>query len=334
MDVGPHRDLLGDFCKAMRDAGLRAGFYYSLLEYNHPLYPKPENKTPGGNLKRFVEEHLQPQLREAVKRYSPSIIYFDGEWDYPIASDSFRMQDFLAWLYNDSPCRNDVVVDDRFGKGSRGKHGGVYSSEAGAQESGVDHKWSEDRPISRGNWSYNRLEKLDDYLGERDMIFLLVETVAQGGNMQFDVSPCADGTIPMLQQERLIQIGEWLKVNGEAIYGTRRWRVTHEGPLVPIYDPRLNKQWTWTVRDKVPQVQYTRKGDVLYATSLAWPGKTLTLETPTPGPRTQVQLVGIGPVSWKAAAKGMTIDVPALSVAELPCRHAWVFKLTGLKNVN
>jgi alpha-L-fucosidase len=239
-----------------------------------------------------------------------------------------------AGLYNDSPCRNDVVVDDRFGKGSRGKHGGVYSSEAGAQESGIDHKWSEDRPISRGNWSYNRLEKLDDYLGERDMIFLLVETVAQGGNMQFDVSPCADGTIPMLQQERLIQIGEWLKVNGEAIYGTRRWRVTHEGPLVPIYDPRLNKQWTWTVRDKVPQVQYTRKGDVLYATSLAWPGKALTLETPTPGPRTQVQLLGVGPVSWKAAAKGMTIDVPALSVAELPCRHAWVFKLTGLKNVN
>ena len=334
MEVGPKRDLLGDFCKAMREAGLRAGFYYSLGEFNHPLYPKPDGKKPAGNLKRFVDEHMQPQLREAVKRYSPSFLYFDGEWNFPL--DSFQMQDLLAWLYNDSPCKDDVVVNDRFGKGSRGKHGGVYCSEAGIRESGTGHKWCEDRPISRGNWSYNRLERLEDYLGERDMIHLLVETVAQGGNMHFDVSPCADGTIPMLQQERLIQMGKWLKVNGEAIYGTRRWRVTHEGPLVPTYDPRLNvlnKRWVWTVRDKIPQVQYTRKGDVLYAISLAWPGKALTLDNPQPGPQTRVELLGVGPVSWKAADKSMVIEVPALSVAELPCRHAWVFKLTGLKNV-
>jgi alpha-L-fucosidase len=331
VDVGPKRDLLGDFCKAMRNAGLRAGFYYSLSEYHQPLYPLPKDKRPQSDLKRYVREYLQPQLREVVKHYRPSYIFFDGEWDYPL--DSFEMQGFLAWLYNDSPCKDDVVTNDRFGQGSRGKHGGVYCSEAGALESGTASKWSEDRPISRGNWSYNRLERLEDYLDERGMIHLLVETVAQGGNMHFDVSPCADGTIPMLQQERLVQMGQWLKLNGEAIYGTRRWRVTHEGPLVPTYDPRLDKHWNWMVRDKIPQVQYTRKGDVLYAISLAWPGKTLALENPTPGPQTRVEMLGVGPVSWKAAAKGMTIDVPALSVAEIPCRNAWVFKLTGLQNV-
>jgi len=101
---------------------------------------------------------MQPQLREAVARYHPSILYFDGEWEFPL--DRFEMQDFLAWLYNDSPCKDDVVVNDRFGRGSRGKHGGVYCSEAGVRESGTDHKWCEDRPISRGNWSYNRLERL------------------------------------------------------------------------------------------------------------------------------------------------------------------------------
>ena len=331
VDVGPKRDLLGDFSKAMRAAGLRAGFYYSLGEFNHPLYPKPEGKKPEGNLKRFVRDHMQPQLREAVRRYSPSFIYFDGEWDFPL--DSFLMQDFLAWLYNDSPCRDDVVVNDRFGRGSRCKHGGVYCSEAGNLGSGTEAKWCEDRPISRGNWSYNRLEGLEDYLGERDMIHLLVETVAQGGNMHFDVSPCADGTIPMLQQERLVQMGDWLKVNGEAIYGTRRWRLTHEGPLVPTYDPRLSKKNIWTVRDKIPRIQYTRKGNVLYAVCLAWPGKRLLLEDPTPDPQTRVEMLGVGPVSWKTAKKGMTIEVPALSIAELPCRHAWTFKLTGLQNM-
>jgi alpha-L-fucosidase len=335
-DVGPKRDLLGDFCKAVRGAGLRAGFYYSLGEINHPLYPWPsKERKPDGDLKRFIREHMQPQLREVVSRYKPSIIYFDRDWDFPL--DDYEMQGFLAWLFNDSPCKNEVMVNDRFGIGSRGKHGGVYCSEAGNREGGTERKWCEDRPISRGNWSYNRLEKLEDYLGERDMIQLLVETVAQGGNMHFDVSPCADGTIPMLQQERLVQMGQWLKVNGDAIYGTRRWRVTHEGPLVPTYDPRLDPRpgtdGVWMVRDKIPQVQYTRKGDVLYAISLAWPGKTLKLENPTPGPETRVEMLGVGPVSWKAAEKGMTIEIPALSVAELPCRHAWVFKLTGLQNV-
>lgn len=88
------------------------------------------------------------------------MLYFDGEWEFPL--DSLEMRDFLAWLYNDPPCKDDVVVNDRFGAGSRGKHGGVYSSEAGVNESGTAHKWCEDRPLSRGNWSYNRLEQLED----------------------------------------------------------------------------------------------------------------------------------------------------------------------------
>jgi alpha-L-fucosidase len=116
LEVGPKRDLLGDFCKAMQEAGLRAGFYYSLGEFNHPLYLQA--KRAKGDFKPFVREHLQPQLREAVKRYRPSFIYFDGEWELPL--DTFEMRDFLAWLYNDSPCRDEVVVNDRLGGGSRG----------------------------------------------------------------------------------------------------------------------------------------------------------------------------------------------------------------------
>ena len=326
-DVGPKRDVLGEFLEAMRGAGLRAGFYYSIGEFNHPLYRAA--RTNAAELPRFVREHLQPQLREAVKRYAPSMLYFDGEWEFP--ADSFEMRDFLAWLYNDSPCKDDVVVNDRFGAGSRGKHGGVYSSEAGVNESGTAHKWCEDRPLSRGNWSYNRLERLEDYLGERDLTHLLVETVAQGGNLHLDVSPCADGTIPMLQQERLAQMGDWLKVNGEAIYGTRRWRVTHEGPLVPTYDPRLDRNWRWTVRDQIPLVHYTRKGNVLFAICLGWPGQTLRLESPASTERTQVRLLGAGPLAWRPAGQGLAIDLPPLS--DLPCRHAWAFQITGLKNI-
>lgn len=326
-DVGPKRDLLGDFCAAMRKAGLRAGFYYSLGEFNHPLYLQA--KQPGGKLEPFVRQHMQPQLREAVRRYRPSLIYFDGEWEFPL--DRFEMLDFLAWLYNESPSKEDVVVNDRFGRGSRGKHGGVYCSEAGVRESGTDHKWCEDRPISRGNWSYNRLERLDDYLSERDLIHLLVETVALGGNLHVDVSPCADGTIPMLQQERLMQMGDWLRVNGEAIYGTQRWRVPSEGPMVESVNPRLDKHWKWTATRERPMIFYTAKGDALYAIALAWPGKSLRLESPTPGTRTEVRLLGrCQPLSWRPAGNGLVVEIPPMEPSQIPCRAAWVFKLTGL----
>jgi len=150
--------------------------------------------------------------------------------------------------------------------------------------------------------------------------------------LHLDVSPCADGTIPMLQQERLEQMGGWLKVNGEAIYGTRRWVVDHEGPMVESVNPRLDKHWMWTETHERPMIQYTRKGDAIYAVCLAWPEKTLKLETPVATPQTQVRMLGYSqPLTWSPGDKGLVIHIPEMSVASLPCRNAWVFKLTGLK---
>ncbi len=334
VDVGPRRDLLGDFCASMRAAGLRAGFYYSLLEHNHPLYPEPRDLKPHGDLRRYVREHMQPQLREAVRRYEPSFIYLDGEWEFP--EEALAMRDFLAWLYQAAPCKDDVVINDRLGKGCRGHHGRVYCSEIGVEESGTGHAWIEDRPLSRGNWSRNRAETLDDYLSERDMLHLSAGTLARGGNLHFDLSPAADGTIPMIRQERLVQLGEWLAVNGEAVYGSRRWSVTHEGPPVPTHNPHLaqqNGRWLWTAAHETPQVHYTANDEAVYAFCLAWPGRRLTLRHPAPTRATQVRLLGLDqPLAWQAEGTGLSIDVPARAVAELPARHVWVFKLTGLDN--
>jgi alpha-L-fucosidase len=334
VDVGPKRDLLGEFTEAMRAAGLRAGFYYSVLEHNHPLYPLPAGKKPEGDLQRFVREHMQPQLREAVRRYQPAFIYLDGEWEFP--ADDLEMRDFLVWLYNEAPNKDEVVINDRLGLGSRGRHGGVYCSEIGIEESGTGHAWIEDRPLSRGNWSRNRAETLDDYLTERDLLHLLAGTLARGGNIHFDLSPGADGAIPMIQQERLVQLGDWLAVNGEAVYGSRRWSATHEGPLVETLNPRLSKvdgHWLWSAATETPLIHYTQTDEALYAFCLAWPGRELALTQPVPGPRTEVRLLGHPqPLRWQAAAKGLAIEVPPLSVAELPCRHVWVFKFTGIED--
>jgi alpha-L-fucosidase len=142
----------------------------------------------------------------------------------------------------------------------------------------------------------------------------------------------------MIQQERLIQLGEWLAVNGEAIYGTRRWRATHEGRPVPTYNPHLRQQdghWMWTATTETPLVHYTATEDAVYAICLAWPGSRLRLAEPVPGPQTAVRMLGVDrPLAWRAEDKGLSIDVPPLSVADVPCRHAWAFKLSGLQENN
>jgi len=102
--------------------------------------------------------------------------------------------------------------------------------------------------------------------------------------------------------------------------------------MVESVNPRLDSNWKWTETKQRPMVHYTSKGEAVYAICLAWPGSTLKLEHPRTTPHTQVQLLGCSePLKWKAAEKGLVIDVPAMSVSEIPCRNAWVFKLTGLK---
>ncbi len=79
-------------------------------------------------------------------------------------------------------------------------------------------------------------------------------------------------------------------------------------------------------------VHYTWKGDTVYAICLAWPGKILKLESPITTPQTQVRMLGHAPpLAWKANKRGLIIQVPDVSRGESPCRHAWVFKLTGVK---
>ncbi len=236
VDIGPHRDLVGELAKAVREKGLKFGLYYSLYEWFHPIYRE--------NVDRYVTEHLLPQLKDLVTRYHPSLIFADGEWDYP--SSVWRSQEFLAWLFNESPVKDEVVVNDRWGKETRSLHGGYFTSEygqvGGGKQLGKGRKWEENRGMG-SSFGYNRNEDIDDYASPQQLIRLLVEVVSEGGNLLLNVGPTADGRIPVIMQERLVQIGEWLRVNGESIYGTRPadWgptdgcRLTQKGSLLFVH---------------------------------------------------------------------------------------------------
>ena len=304
VDIGPHRDLAGDLTEAVRARGLKMGFYYSLYEWFHPLYTSdPE---------RFVNEHMIPQFKDLVERYQPSLIFSDGEWEHP--NEMWKSRELLAWLFNESAARDEVVVNDRWGKDTRSRHGGYFTTEYGRhhrmdQVSRQQYSWEENRGIG-GSYGFNRNETIEDYSTSTALLHLLIETVSRGGNLLLNVGPTADGRIPVIMQDRLLEIGGWLAVNGEAIYGTRPWRVAAEGELV----------------------RYTSRDGAVYAICLDWPGKELSLAEPKLAKGGTVTLIGKQePLRWRQKGGKLEIQVPTLAVNEVPSRHAYVFKLTGVE---
>jgi alpha-L-fucosidase len=303
MDVGPHRDLAGDLTAAVKNEGLHMGFYYSLYEWFNPLYRE--------NLEKYVDEHMLPQMKDLVNRYSPDIVWTDGEWDHP--SEKWKSTEFLAWLYNESPVKQTVVVNDRWGKETRSRHGDIYATEYdlvhddNVKDKKIAHTWEECRGIGN-SFGYNRNENLRDYSTSEQLVHLLVEKVAMGGNLLLNIGPTADGRIPVIMQQRLMDIGGWLKVNGEAIYGTTSWNVPKQ-PGIHAY--------------------FTTKGNDLYVICTKYPGKAITIGNVGKKPSSVTVLGSSASVKYSFSGKDVTIIPPALSPDDNPCEYAWVFKLSG-----
>jgi alpha-L-fucosidase len=298
-EMGPKRDLCGDLTDAVRAAGLHMGFYYSLLEWRHPLYNKE-------NIAEFVEKVNLPQLKELVLRYKPEIVWTDGEWDYPW--QTWRGPEFLAWLYNDSPVKDTVVANDRWGAHFRGKCGDHYTTEYDDHAygaSGAQHPWEECRGIGL-SFGYNRFETTEHYLSNEACVESLCDKVSRGGNLLLNIGPTADGLIPVIMQERLLAMGKWLAVNGEAIYGTSAWEKR----------PRDMKK---------NRVYFTQKGTDVYAIAF---GSAEKVTVPDAGAVKSVTLLGSDrEIAWRRNGNGIEITMPMFRQGAAPAEHALAFKL-------
>lgn len=305
-EIGSRRDLAGELTKAVRDNGLHMGFYYSLLEWNHPLYKKETINT-------WVDQHMIPQMKELVCRYEPEIIFSDGEWDYK--SDTLKSESFLAWLYNESPVKDVVVVNDRWGKETRSQHGDYYTTEYDLvhNDKGIGnkskHPWEESRGIGTSH-GFNQFETNKHYFSSKQLIDLLIDKVSNGGNLLLNVGPQANGLIPIVMQERLLAIGKWLNVNGESIYGTTV--------------PQIDKE----ILSNDENISFTQKGNDLYVICKKWPSKELIIN----GIKNTNNISLLGTehnIKSKFRNQKLHINVPTLNIQEMPCEHAWVFKIKG-----
>lgn len=211
VDGGPQRDIVAELTHAVRDHGMKMGFYYSLPEWTNDLHRW--TLDPHDSITRYVEEHMIPQFKELVGRYKPSLVFADGEWFN--SAEQWHAAELIAWYYN--LVGEEAVVNDRWGHGA---NHGFRTPEYSAGITDTVRPWAECRGLGR-SFGLNRNETLSNYLTSDELIRHFVKLVAAGGGMTLNVGPAADGRIPLLQQERLMQLGEWLKTNGEAIYDTR-----------------------------------------------------------------------------------------------------------------
>ncbi|XP_004846100.1 plasma alpha-L-fucosidase isoform X2 [Heterocephalus glaber] len=314
VDEGPKRDIVRELEVAIRSrTNLHFGLYYSLFEWFHPLFL--EDKSGSFQKQKFPAAKMLPELYELVVKYQPEVLWSDGDGGAP---DSYwNSTGFLAWLYNESPVRDTVVTNDRWGDRCICKHGGYYTCTDRYHPGHLlFHKWENCMTIDKFSWGYRRDAEITDYLTIEELVKQLVETVAYGGNLLMNVGPTLDGTISAIFEERLRQMGTWLKVNGEAIYKTHPWRFQNE---------------TFT-----PDVWYTSKPKekLVYAIFLKWPiSGQLVLAQPTAIPgETEVKLLGHAqPLFWTSLKpNGLMVQLPRLSIHQMPTRWGWALKLTNM----
>jgi alpha-L-fucosidase len=325
VDAGPRRDILGDLTSAVRRRNLKMGFYYSLYEWYNPLWlsDKP----------RYIREHMTPQFKDLVTRYQPSLIFSDGEWD--LQSSEWGSPALLAWLFNESPVKDEVVINDRWGKDSRHKHGGYWTTEYTPGMSGSAHPWEESRGMGF-SYGYNRAERLSHYHTGRQLVIMLVDLVSRGGNFLLDIGPDADGTIPVIMEQRLIEIGDWMKVNGDAIYGTTPWKATRQWSAGEQPNIEYNKEYstdydiTKLASKPAPgkagiEAFFTAKGNSVYAILPRWPGRSFRVKD-IAGVKSVSLLGGPAQLKFKAEKGGVTVRLPDLP-EELLTQPAWVLQL-------
>jgi alpha-L-fucosidase len=339
-DMGPHRDIIEELSKSIRKEGMIFGlsshraehwfyFYNGRLfnsDVNDPKYqdfygPAAEGGYDFKNhpmTTEFLNDWLL-RCTELVDKYHPQLFWFD-QW---IERDGFQpyLKTFASYYYNHALEWNKGVVINYKYK-AMPDSSAVLDLERGKQADIRALPWQSDDAVGFNSWGYING---DHYKSPQFLVDELIDIVSKNGNLLLNIGPRADGTIPEEQQDLLLNIGKWLKVNGEAIYGTRPWRIFGEGPAKSIGGDHIDKKVKpYTVQD----IRFTTKGEILYAIPLVMPTENIligSLGNKKNDPKiASVELVGSNEkLNWSQGANGLTIK----KINKFPSEYAPVFKI-------
>src|SRR5581483_4519278 len=191
-------------------------------------------------------------------------------------------------------------------------------------------------------YGYNRVETAADYRTERELILMLVDIVSRGGNLLLDIGPTADGRIPTIMEERLLQIGDWLRLNGEAIYGTRPWKSSRQwsaGAVPHFEEKEFMGEYDLKKLVDVPAAGnaridafFTARGDAVYMILPRWPVGEFVVPGAGATASVRATLLETGESLNARMSPGGAVSIrfPAFPVDRMKSREAWTVKLTGL----
>jgi alpha-L-fucosidase len=365
--MGPHRDVVGELATAARARGLRFGVSSHTAEHwwwygvgraipsdvrdetplTAKLYgPAAPMSLPGPDgivdygAKEPDPSHLerwQPpdqawldnwlaRSTELVDKYHPDFFYFDWWIGQPAYKPA--LQQFAAYYYDRSAERNRQPVLT-YKEESMPANAATLDIERGKLDTLRLLPWQTDTSISIHSWGY---VEHDEYRTAKSLIHQLLDTVSKNGNLLLNVGPKSDGTIPDEARAILLQMGDWLKLNGEAVFNTRPFTVFGEGPTkAPKNSTEKNSDiQAYTAED----IRFTtsRDGTLLYATALGWPAAgelvvhTLFRANPyLPAPVCSVELLGSSnAVPFRQLPDGLHLTLPATAP---PGDIAYVFRI-------
>jgi alpha-L-fucosidase len=347
--MGPRRDVIGELAKAVRAEGLHFGTSSHRVEHNfflgvgratpsdvnNPKYAafygpahnwlENERGTPLSNDFTFVSsawaDDWLARSSEIVQKYHPDIMYFD--WWVGQPSIRPNLARFAAFYYNASLKYGDHAGVINYKDYALQEHSAVLDLERGQLGDIRPLYWQTDTSISNKSWGYINN---DTFKSPQFVVQQLVDIVSKNGNLLLNIGPRSDGTIPDEVQQVLRTVGSWLAVNGDAIYGTRPWKVYGEGPTkVAAGSFHDTDTATYTAAD----FRFTTKGNNLYAIELGWPasGEAViqTLATAVGGQKVEsVAVLGSdAKLQFRQQPDGLHIHFPA----QPPGKYAYVFRV-------
>jgi len=348
--MGPQRDLVGDLAKALRAEGLHLGasshrvehnFFFNqgrtlVSDVNDPRYAalygpahhwmENPNGTPLANDFTFVSDAWThdwlARAAEIVDQYHPEIMYFDWWVGQPhVRRDLAR---FAAFYYNTVQANGKPAGVINYKDYAMQENSAVLDIERGQLSSIRQLYWQTDTSVSNRSWGY--IEN-DTFKSPEFLIHQLVDIVSKNGNLLLNIGPRSDGTIPDEVQRVLRDLGAWLKVNGEAIYGTRPWRVFGEGPT-KVREGSFHDTDTepYTPED----LRFTTKNGTLYAIALGWSGNgELVIHSVgrgTVGDEAVESVELLGPdrkLAFEQSPEGLRIHLPE----HAPGKYAYTFRI-------
>ncbi len=335
---GPHRDVFGECAEAFRKRGIKvlATFHHQWLwgwfmssdpdaDVYNPANEKYYWKSLPLETSRYMPYQLpdasfnqmwMDRINEVVDKYHPDAIYFDSR---TCIIDERVRKEMTAHYYQD---KNAVITykQEDFPMGV-----GIYDIERGNFSEAKEFPWqTDDRLEDQVTWCMVQEPK---YKSAKRIIHQLCDVVSKNGNLLLNIGPYADGSFHPEAKRILGQVGGWLKINGEAIYGTRPYKVPGEGETEVLdsdYDIAMvnaqledgadEAEFNITTTFKYYDVRFTQKGDAIYAIVMGWPGKTAAIETlGKNGTNPQihsVELLGYGPLKWKQTDEALLVNMP------------------------